>query len=127
MPQPVFPTLDMDPVDEGFTKTSGADNRIVTAFEDGYIQSMQRFTDVPLRWSFVYRHLSSADYATLQAFYEDEDDANWGNTPIKWTDPTNSTDYFVYFDGPIEVVREDDDSGTWRVTVNFLEALGSYT
>ena len=125
MAQPVFPTLTAAPVDEGYSRNYAIDNRIVTPLEDGRILSMKKYTDVPLRWTVIYRDMTETDYETLMAFYED--DADWGNTPIKWTDLTNSTDYFVYFDGPPDVSRKNDNSDEWRVTINFLEALGSYT
>jgi hypothetical protein len=127
MSQPVFPTLTIDPVEDGFSQAYAYDNRISTTFEDGKMLTMKRYTDVPLTWVVNYHHMSATDLATLMEFYEDDDDADWGNTPIKWTNPVDSVAYFVYFNGPPEFMRESDDSDSWRVIINFLEALGTYT
>ena len=125
MSQPVYPTLSILPVEEGFSQAYALDNRIVTPLEDGRMLTMKKYTDVPLKWTFVYHHMGATDLSSLMSFYEGS--ADWGNTQIKWTNPENNINYFVYFEGPPEFTRETDDSDSWVVTVNFIEALGSYT
>ena len=53
--------------------------------------------------------------------------AGCGAIPIKFTDPTNSTAYFVHFTDKPKSTLEGDGQATWRVEINFLEAIGTYT
>lgn len=125
MAQPVYPTLSIEPVREGFTKQPAFDPTIRTSFEDGSYQVLAKTTNVPYMWSFHYRYLSVADKETLMSFYED--DANYGAVVIKWTDPSNDTDVFVHFATPPNCTLENDSTIEWQVEVSFVEAIGTYT
>ncbi len=124
MAQPVFPTLARNPATEGFEKVPATDPTIRTPLADGASLVQAKFTRVPWLWSWRYPFLSEANRVTLMAFYEG--DANYGAVPVKWTDPSDSTDYFVRFaDRPLP--RLEEDGVSWRVEMKLLEAIGTYT
>jgi hypothetical protein len=125
MAQPVYPTLGVNPDEGSFVREPAIDPTERTPLEDGALLVMKTKTKVPLRWSFVYTQLSGTNKASLDSFWEG--DANCGAVPIKFTDPTNSTDYFVQFMSQPRSTLEDDGQATWRVEINFLEAIGTYT
>ncbi len=124
MAQPVYP-LSVDPDAQGFVREPAFDPVHRSPLEDGAYQVVKTKTKVPLRWSFVYRYLSGVNKESLDEFWED--DADCGAVPIKFTDPTNSTDYFVRFAGPPRCSLEDDGQSTWRVEIDLIEAIGTYT
>ena len=125
MAQPVYPTLGVNPDEEGFVREPALDPSSRTVLEDGAYLVVKTKTKIPLRWSLVYSQLSNANKETLDEFWED--DAGCGAIPIKFTDPTNSTAYFVQFTDKPRSTLEGDGQATWRVEVNFLEAIGTYT
>ncbi len=125
MAQPVFPTLSRYPIDTGFNKRFAFNNAQFTSFDDGHVLAMAKATDVPMQWRVRWERMTETDRSTLMAFYEG--DANWGVEPIKWTDPTDSTAYFVHIQEVPEVRSEGDDTDEWTISLTFLEALGSYT
>ena len=125
MAQPVYPNLGVNPDEEGFVREPAMDPTQRSPLEDGAYVVMKTKTKIPLRWSFVYSQLSNANKETLDAFWED--DAGCGAVPIKFTDPTNSTAYFVHFTDKPRSTLEGDGQATWRVEINFLEAIGTYT
>jgi hypothetical protein len=125
MSQPVYPTLSISPVRSGFEKSAAFDPTIRTQLEDGAYLVTGKVTRVPYFWRFRYRFLSDTDRETLMEFYTD--DSTFGAVPIKWTDPTNSTAYFVHFAGQPECVIEEGEVDLWNVSVSFIEAIGTYT
>jgi len=125
MAQPVYPALGVNPDEEGFVREPAIDPVSRTPLEDGAYLVVKTKTKIPLRWSFVYSQLSNANKETLDAFWEDS--AGCGAIPIKFTDPTNSTAYFVHFTDKPKSTLEGDGQATWRVEINFLEAIGTYT
>jgi len=125
MAQPVYPSLGVNPDEESFVREYAYDPAIRTALEDGAYLVMTKVTKVPLRWSFVYSQLSGTNKASLETFWEDS--AVYGSVPIKFTDPTNSTAYFVHFTGPPRCSLEGDGQSTWRVEIDLIEAIGTYT
>jgi len=125
MAQPVYPSLGVNPDEEGFVREPAIDPTQRTPLEDGASLVMKTKTKIPLRWSFVYSQLSGTNKAALDYFWEH--DAACGAVPIKFTDPTNSTAYFVQFTDKPRSTLEGDGQATWRVEVNFLEAIGTYT
>lgn len=125
MAQPVYPNLGVNPDEEGFVREPAIDPTQRTPLEDGAYVVMKTKTKIPLRWSFVYSQLSNTNKETLDTFWEDS--AGCGAVPIKFTDPTNSTVYFVHFTDKPRSTLEGDGQATWRVEINFLEAIGTYT
>ena len=125
MAQPLYPTLGVNPDQDNFVREPAYDPAQRTPMEDGSLLVMAKQTKVPLRWSLIYRYLSGTNKALIDASWED--DANYGAIPIKFTDPTNSTDYFVRYASMPRSALEDDGQATWRVQVDFIEALGTYT
>ena len=125
MAQPVYPTLSDNPDEESFVREYATDPTKRTKLEGGAYVVMRRLTTVPLRWSFVYRDLSVADRNALLTFYTG--DANCGAVVIKWTDPSDSVEYFVRFMGPPQCTLEPTGQNTWRVAVEFIQAIGTYT
>jgi len=125
MAQPVYPTLGVNPDEEGFVREPALDPSSRTVLEDGAYLVVKTKTKIPLRWSFVYSQLSNTNKETLDDFWEDS--AGCGAVPIKFTDPTNSTAYFVHFTDKPRSTLEGDGQATWRVEINFLEAIGTYT
>ena len=124
MAQPVYPTLARTPQASSFQKWRAFDPTERTALEDGAYLVMATLTAVPWFWAFEYVALSAADRTTLLTFYAD--DANFGAVPIKFTDPTDSTAYFVRFAGPPQC-QQEERAGIWRVKISFIEAIGTYT
>jgi hypothetical protein len=45
---------------------------------------------------------------------------------VKFTDPTDSTDYFVRFAAKPQCTLENTQQRRWRVDVQLRQALGSY-
>jgi hypothetical protein len=125
MAQPVFPTLSTDPDEEGFVKEPKETPTFTSEHLDGSMVVGAHKTVVPYIWSYVYRQLSDTDRDTLMAFWED--DANFGAIVIKWTDPTDSTAYFVRFRAKPSCRLERDGQATWRVQVQLEQAIGTYT
>jgi len=125
MAQPVYPNLGVNPDEEGFVREPAIDPTQRTPLEDGAYLVVKTKTKIPLRWSFVYSQLSNTNKETLDDFWED--DAGCGAVPIKFTDPTNNTAYFVHFAGPPRCTLEGDGQSTWRVEIEFIEAIGTYT
>ena len=125
MTQPVYPTLDKDPVIEGYTRAPVTDSTNRTPLADGAYLVTAKVTKVPLRWSFAYRYLSNTNKNSLMTFYRG--DANLGAVPIKFTDPQNSTAYFVHFLSQPEPVLEQGEKSLWKVDIDFIEAIGTYT
>ena len=126
MAQPVYPTLP-SPDMGGFVRKPAFNPTMRTDMEDGSVIVMRTKTAVPLTWSFTYRFLSNTDKETLMTFWEGASYANGGAVVIKFTDPTDSTAYFVHFTAEPECELENSQQAEWRVTVNLLQALGSYT
>lgn len=127
MAQPVYPTTLPYPERESFVREPAFNPTIQTDIEDGAVLIMRAKTTVPLAWSFVYRYLSATDKETLMAFWEGATYANCGAVVVKFTDPTNSTAYFVHFTAKPTCQLENSQQMRWRVTVNLLQALGTYT
>lgn len=126
MAQPVYPTLSSNPDEGSFVREPLADPTIRTPIIDGAYLVMAKTTAVPDTWSFAYRNLSTTDRDTLLDFWAD--DANFGAVVVKWTDPTDLTDYFVHFADKPKVTRETGvQQNLWRVEVSLVQALGSYT
>lgn len=126
MAQPVYPTLSQNPENESYTREPAFDPTVRTRYEDGNAMVMATQTKVPLVWRFVYRDLPEADMNTLLAFWSGS--AHYGAVVVKFRDPTNSTDYFVRFTAqPACTLEEQTGLNAWRVEVNLLQALGSYT
>lgn len=125
MAQPVYPSLGVNPDEEGFVREPAMDPTQRSPLEDGAYLVVKTKTKIPLRWSFVYSQLSNTNKQTLDTFWEN--DAGCGAVPIKFTDPTNSTAYFVHFTDKPRSTLEGDGQATWRVEINFLEAIGTYT
>lgn len=126
MPQPVYPTLSQNPENEGYTREPAYDPTQRTPLEDGAQLVMATQTKVPFVWRFVYRSLPEADMNTLLSFWSGA--ANYGAVVVKFRDPVNLTDYFVRFTAqPHCTLEEQTGLNVWRVEVNLLQALGSYT
>jgi hypothetical protein len=125
MSQPVYPSTLPNPDAESFTRGPAIDPTLRTDLEDGGELVMNTKTRVPLFWSFSYRFLTSAERDTLMNFYAG--DANYGAVVVKYTDPTDSTAYFVRFAAKLMPVLERSQKGEWRIDVQLRQAPGSYT
>ena len=125
MAQPVWPsTLTGEIEHNGFVREPAYDPTIRTPPEDGPVLVMATKTAVPLQWGFVYPYLTAAQLTALMVFWSD--DANYGAVVVKFTDPTNSTDYFVRFLAkPASSLSDVPDR--WRAEVALIQALGTYT
>lgn len=63
--------------------------------EAGYVQTRARYTRMTRRFELQWGHLSAADFATLQTYFEDT--AVAGAQSFNWTHPTTSTVYVCRF------------------------------
>ena len=125
MAQPVYPTLSELPDDDSFSRQYATDPTKRTRLEDGAYLVMATLTTVPLTWSFTYKELSATDRDSLLTFYSGS--ANYGAEVIKWTDPSNTTAYFVQFMGMPRCTLAKGGQNKWHVEVDFLQAIGTYT
>lgn len=125
MAQPVYPTTLPNPDMQGFTRKPAFQPTRNTDLEDGADLTIRTKTFVPLVWSFVYSDLSDDDKEDLMDFWED--DANCGAVVVNFTDPTNSTAYFVKFTAEPDCRLENSQQLRWRVEVNLRQAAGSWT
>lgn len=126
MAQPVFPTLSRDPsANDDYLREPSRDPTHRTKLADGAYLVQAQATYVPLVWSFALKGMTASDVSTLLAFWAD--DANYGAIPIKFTDPDDSTAYFVHFLDRPRVKRPRDSTGTYTIALQFIEAVGTYT
>jgi len=123
--QPVYPVTLPLPDVEGFSRQPAFEPVLRSPYEDGNELVMRTHTFVPLVWSFQYRDMSTTDRDALMAFWEGP--ANCGAVVVKFTDPTNSTAYFVRFASMPECSLETSQQQRWRVMVRLKQAPGSYT
>lgn len=125
MAQPVYPTTLPNPDVESFVREPAIDPVLRTDLEDGNELVMRTKTAIPWFWSFTYRFLSTSQRDTLMNFWSGS--ANCGAVVVKFTDPTNSTDYFVRFAAKPQCTLEKSQQQQWRVDVRLRQAIGSYT
>lgn len=91
--------------------------QLKASFEAGYVQSVARDTRARLIFELEWRAMSTAELATLETFFAD----NQGGT-FAWTDPSDSTVYTVRFrDDEINADYVDFSGGYWTVHVNIEE------
>lgn len=125
MPQPVYPTTLPNPDVESFAREPAIDPVKRSPLEDGNELVMRTQTAIPLAWSFQYRFLSTTQRDTLMNFWSGS--ANCGAVVVRFTDPTNATDYFVRFAAKPGCTLENTQQQQWRVQVQLRQAIGSYT
>ncbi len=128
MPQPIYPTLSKGPVVNGYVREPSVDPALRTPLEDGGQQAINTMTRVPLFWFVPYEDMTAADVTTLLNFWaHPTDGANHGTVVVKYTDPTNGSSYFVWMLNRPRCTLETTQQQRWRIEVQLLEALGSYT
>lgn len=125
MSQPVYPTTLPNPDVDSFIREPAIDPVIRTDLEDGNELVMRTKTSIPLAWSFEYRFLSTTHRDTLMNFWSG--DANCGAVVVRFTDPTNATDYFARFAAKPRCTLESAQQQQWRIEVQLRQAIGSYT
>ena len=87
-----FPSIATPDTIMGDTTKGGT---IRSKSEAGYIQTRALYTRMTRRFDLQWGHLSAADFATLQTFYEDT--AVAGAQSFNWTHPETSTVYVCRF------------------------------
>jgi len=126
MSQPSYPSLSAVPdLSEGFRKQRAYDPTIRDEAADGYVFTRARHTSVPYEWWFTLRDVSQTDMNSLDTF--ETTTVNFGATVFKWTDPSNSTLYYVQFAEPLQSELEKGATGLWIVKHHLIQALGSYS
>lgn len=90
-----FPNIRKPSYAMGF---SPEDNSIASKFEDGSVQSRQKFTRSRRTFKLKWEKLSNADYIALETFIRTQ--SHFKALPFYWTNPHTSEKILVrYMDG----------------------------
>ena len=114
-----FPILSREAVFRGFTVKPVASPTLATKFENGYVQTRQKFTGVPLSFSTLYAHLNDTDKDIMVEF---EKDVGYATDVFHWRCPANHLTYEVRFSDVLKWTLEDKQKENyWTVSFSLIE------
>ena len=116
---PTFPSLSKILDSESFVEDLATDPTLRTEFDNGVVHTRNKFTTVPKRWRVVYRYLSNTDKASIVTFYNTT--VNFGADLFDWTNPVDSSNPNVRFEGAPKYKLENDGQNTWNVSFGLVE------